>query len=50
LLAHRHRALTAEIAAIDSVVAPLIRSHAASMLAVCGVGPEGGGSPPGSRR
>ena len=44
LLAHRHRALTAEVAAIDSVVAPLIRSHAASMLAVYGVGPEVAGA------
>jgi transposase len=31
-------------AAIDSVVAPLIRSHAASMLAVYGVGPEVAGA------
>jgi transposase len=44
LLAHRHRALTVEIAAIDSVVAPLIRSHAGSILAVYGVGPEVAGA------
>jgi transposase len=44
LLAHRHRALTAEITAIDSVVAPLIRSHAPSMLALYGVGPEVAGA------
>ena len=44
LLAQRHQALTAEIAAIDSVVSPLIRSHAGVLLELCGVGPEVAGA------
>jgi transposase len=44
LLAQRHRALTAEIAAIDSVVSPLIRSHAGALLELRGVGPEVAGA------
>jgi transposase len=44
LLAQRHQALTAEIAAIDSVVSPLIRSHAGALLELRGVGPEVAGA------
>jgi transposase len=44
LLAQRHQSLSAEIAAIDSIVAPLIGSHAASLLGLYGVGPEVAGA------
>ncbi len=44
LLAQRHQALSAEIVAIDSVVAPLIRAHAGALLELLGVGPEVAGA------
>ena len=44
LLAQRHQALTAEIVAIDGVVAPLIRAHASALLELRGVGPEVAGA------
>jgi transposase len=44
LLAQRHQALSAEIVAIDSVVAPLIRARASALLELRGVGPEVAGA------
>jgi transposase len=44
LLAQRHQALSAEIAAIDSVVLPLIRTHAGALLELRGVGAEVAGA------
>jgi transposase len=44
LLAQRHQSLSTEIAAIDSLVAPLISSHTGSLLDMCGVGPEVAGA------
>jgi hypothetical protein len=41
-----NQALTAEIVAIDSVVAPLIRAHAGALLELRGVGPEVAGAHP----
>jgi transposase len=44
LLARRHQALSAEIAAIDSIVAPLISSRAGALLDMRGVGPDVAGA------
>ena len=44
LLARRHWTFTAEIAAIDQVIAPLLEQHAVQLLSLPGVGPEVAGA------
>lgn len=44
LLAQRHQALTADIAAIDKAIAPLLAQHAAGLMQIRGVGPDVAGA------